>query len=52
MLKDLRTVVGSIISIADLSRGKASKVVQEVAESGREYIMLLKFRSINQASEP
>lgn len=40
MLKDLRAVVGSIISITDLSRGKASKVVQEVAESGKEYIIV------------
>lgn len=40
MLKDLRAVVGSIISITDLSRGKASKVVQEVAECGKEYIIV------------
>lgn len=40
MLKDLRAVVDSIISITDLSRGKASKVVQNVAEEGREYIIV------------
>lgn len=40
MFKDLRAVVGSIISITDLSRGKASKVVQDVAESGKEYIIV------------
>ncbi len=40
MLKDLRAVVDSIVSITDLSRGKASKVVQNVAEEGREYIIV------------
>jgi len=40
MLKDLRAVVDSIISITDLSRGKVSKVVQNVVEEGREYIIV------------
>ena len=40
MLKDLRAVFGSIISVTDLSRGKASKVVQDVAESDKEYIIV------------
>ncbi len=40
MIKDLRAVIDSIISITDLSRGKVSKVVQNVAEDGREYIIV------------
>jgi len=40
MIKDLRAVIDSIISITDLSRGKVSKVVQNVAEVGREYIIV------------
>lgn len=40
MLKDLRAVIDNIISITDLSRGKVSKVVQNVAEEGREYIIV------------
>lgn len=40
MIKDLRAVFESMVSVTELSRGKASKVVQEVAEEGKEYIIV------------
>jgi prevent-host-death family protein len=37
---DLRDVIGKIISVSDLSRGMASKVIQKVGQDKEQYIVV------------
>jgi PHD/YefM family antitoxin component YafN of YafNO toxin-antitoxin module len=37
---DLREILGKLISVSDLSRGMASKIIQQVGENKEQYIVM------------
>ena len=39
-MKDMRGLMDSIIPISDFSKGKAPKIIQQVNEEGREFIIV------------